>query len=202
MAHSDLTKRQSETLDQIRRWLAEKNYAPSYRDLMKIMGIKSPATAFNHVQALRQKGYITVRDKEIRSLELTEKSNWFVRAIELPLVGAIAAGSPIEAIENKETISVPLELLPNLNCFVLQVRGESMIEDGIMDGDYVIVERNFYPTNGDVVVALLHNENATLKRYYREKTRIRLQPANKKMKPIYTKNPVIQGIVRATMRRY
>jgi repressor LexA len=202
MAYSDLTKRQSETLDLIREWLAERNYSPSYRDIMKIMGIKSPATAFSHVQSLRRKGYVKIREGHIRSIELTEKSNWFVKAIELPLVGAIAAGSPIEAIENKETISVPLELLPNLNCFVLQVRGESMIEDGILDGDYVIVERNFYPNNGDVVVALLHNENATLKRYYREKNRIRLQPANQDMKPIYTKNPVIQGIVRGVLRRY
>lgn len=202
MAYSDLTKRQAETLDQIRMWLAEKNYAPSYRDIMRLMGIKSPATAFNHVQALRAKGYVKLRDGQTRSVELTEKSNWFVRAIELPLVGAIAAGAPIEAIENKEAISVPLELLPNLNCFVLQVRGDSMIDDGILDGDYVIVERNFYPNNGDVVVALLSNEYATLKRYYREKTRIRLQPANKNMKPIYTKNPVIQGIVRAVLRRY
>lgn len=202
MAHSDLTRRQSETLDRIRAWMSERNYSPSYRDIMKIMEIKSPATAYAHVQSLRRKGYIKLRDKQIRSIELTEKSNFFVRAIELPLVGSIAAGTPIEAIENKESISVPLELLPNLNCFVLQVRGESMIEDGILDGDYVIVERNFYPNNGDVVVALLHNENATLKRYYREKTRIRLQPANKTMKPIYTKNPVIQGIVRGVLRRY
>lgn len=202
MVHSDLSKKQSDTLDAIRMFLAHHNYAPSYRDVMKAMGIKSPATAFAHVQALREKGYLTLRGKETRSLELTEKANMFVRGVELPLVGAIAAGQPIEAIENKESITVPLELLPNLNCYVLQVRGESMIEDGILDNDYVIVERNFYPQNGDVVVALLNNENATLKRYYREKTRIRLQPANKKMQPIYTKNPVIQGIVRAVLRRY
>jgi repressor LexA len=125
-----------------------------------------------------------------------------LKAVELPLVGTIAAGQPIEAIEHKEALSVPLELLPHLNCYVLQVRGESMEDDGILDGDYVIVERNFYPKNGDVVVALLNNEAATLKRYHREKSRIRLQPANKTMKPIYAKNPVIQGIVRAVLRRY
>lgn len=202
MAYSDLTKRQSETLDKIRGWLSEFNYAPSYRDLMKLMNIKSPATTFSHVQSLRRKGYVRVRDGQGRSIELTPKANWFVKAVELPLLGAIAAGAPIEAIANKEAISVPLELLPNLNCFVLQVRGDSMIEDGILDGDYVIVERNFYPNNGDVVVALLNNDYATLKRYYREKTRIRLQPANKKMRPLYSKNPVIQGIVRGVLRRY
>jgi len=202
MAHSDLTKRQSDTLDFIRQFLADHNYAPSYRDIMRGTRISSPATAYTHVQSLRDKGYLKLTDGQMRSVELTEKSNMFTRGIELPLVGAIAAGEPIEAIENKETISVPIELLPNLNCYVLQVKGESMIDDGILEGDYVIVERNFYPENGDVVVALLDNENATLKRYYREKTRIRLQPANKKMKPIYTRNPVIQGIVRGVLRRY
>lgn len=202
MAYSDLSKRQAETLEAIRNWLADKNYPPSYRDIMTAIGIKSPATAFNHVQALRAKGYVTIKDRQVRSLELTEKSNWFMKAVELPLLGTIAAGQPIEAIENKERISVPIELLPHLNCYVLQVRGDSMIDDGIMDGDYVIVERNFYPRNGDVVVALLNNECATLKRYHREKSRIRLQPANRTMKPIYAKNPVIQGIVRAVLRRY
>ena len=202
MAHSDLTKKQSEALECIRSFLAKHNYAPSYRDIMTAMGIKSPATAYTHVQALREKGYITLRNGEMRSVELTDKSDTFTKGIELPLIGTIAAGSPIEAIENAESITVPMELLPNLNCFVLQVRGESMIDNGILDGDYVIVERNFYPNNGDVVVALLSNDSATLKKYYREKTRIRLQPANKKMKPIYTRNPVIQGIVRAVLRRY
>lgn len=199
---ADLTKKQSETLQCIREFLAKNNYAPSYRDIMRLMGIKSPATAYTHVQALKEKGYISISDGKMRSVELTEKSNFFKRGVELPLVGLIAAGQPIEAIENRDSITVPLELLPNLNCYVLQVAGESMIEEGIMDGDYVVVERNFYPSNGDVVVALLNNENATLKKYYREKNRIRLQPANKKMKPIYTKNPVVQGIVRGVLRRY
>lgn len=200
--HTDLTKKQSEALRQIREFLLKNNYAPSYRDIMKAMGIKSPATAYAHVQQLKEKGYLKLRNGEMRSVELTEKANIFTKGIELPLVGTIAAGHPIEAIEDRGSITVPLELLPNLNCYVLQVKGESMIEAGILDGDYVIVERNFYPQNGDVVVALLDNENATLKKYYREKTRIRLQPANKKMRPIYTRNPVIQGIVRAVLRRY
>lgn len=202
MTYSDLSKKQSQTLDAIREFLAQHNYAPSYRDIMRSMGIKSPATAYTHVQQLKEKGYIRLRSGELRSVELTEKSNIFTKGIELPLVGTIAAGIPIEAVEGKDSIAVPLELLPNLNCYALQVSGESMIEDGILDGDYVIVERNFYPENGDVVVALVDNENATLKRYFREKTRIRLQPANKKMKPIYSKNPVIQGIVRSVLRKY
>lgn len=202
MAYSDLTKRQAITLEFIRNFLAQHNYAPSYRDIMRGTKINSPATAYMHVQGLRDKGYLKIQDGQMRSVELTEKSNIFTKGVELPLIGSIAAGEPIEAITNNESISVPIELLPNLNCYVLQVKGESMIDDGILDSDYVIVERNFYPENGDVVVALLDNENATLKRYYREKTRIRLQPANKKMRPIYTRNPVIQGIVRGVLRRY
>ncbi len=199
---NDLTKKQSEALEVIREFLAKHNYAPSYRDVMRDMGIKSPATAYNHVQALRHKGYISLRAGQMRSVELTDKARLFAKSVELPLVGVIAAGQPIEAIAEKEALAVPMELLPHLNCYALKVKGDSMIEDGILDGDYVVVERNFYPQNGDVVVALLDNENATLKRYYREKTRIRLQPANKKMKPLYSKNPVIQGIVRAVMRQY
>jgi len=199
---SDLTKKQSEALEVIRQFLADHNYSPSYRDVMRDMGIKSPATAYNHVQALKEKGYISLRDGQMRSIELTEKANPFSKSVDLPLVGVIAAGKPIEAIAEKEELSVPLELLPHLNCYALKVEGDSMKDDGILDGDYVVVERNFYPQNGDVVVALMQNEAATLKRYYREKNRIRLQPANKRMKPIFTINPVIQGIVRAVMRQY
>lgn len=202
MKHGNLTRRQSDTLEFIRDFLAKHNYAPSYRDIMEGTGIKSPATAYTHVMALKDKGYLTIREKQMRSVELTEKADMFTRGIELPLVGVIAAGEPIEAIEQQESVSVPIELLPNLNCYVLQVRGESMIDDGIRDGDFVVVERSFYPENGDTVVALLDNENATLKKYYREKNRVRLQPANKKMKPIYSRNPMIQGIVRAVLRRY
>lgn len=202
MSYSDLTKRQSITLDFIQEFLAGHNYAPSYRDIMRGTHINSPATAYSHVQALKDKGYLKLMGGQMRSVELTEKSNIFTKGVELPLIGSIAAGEPIEAIQDRDTISVPIELLPNLNCYVLQVKGDSMIDDGILDGDYVIVERNFYPENGDTVVALVDNDNATLKRYYREKTRIRLQPANKKMRPLYARNPVIQGIVRGVLRRY
>ncbi len=124
------------------------------------------------------------------------------KAIELPLVGIITAGEPIEAIEEHETVVVPESLVPSSNCFVLKVRGTSMIEEGILDGDYVIVERNFYPLNGQIVVALLDNAFATLKKYYREKNRIRLQPANASMAPIFVTNPAIQGVVKAVLRKF
>jgi repressor LexA len=202
MSEDPLTKKQGEALNAIRAFMLKHNYAPSYREVMRAMGIKSPATAFNHVRALHDKGYLTLKRGRIRSATLTEKAGAFTRGIELPLAGIIAAGEPIEALQEDQRINVPIELLPNLNCYVLQVRGDSMKDDGILNGDYVIVERNFYPRNGDVVVALLNNDSATLKRYYREKGRVRLQPANAHMRPIYAKNPVIQGIVRGVMRRY
>ena len=124
------------------------------------------------------------------------------KAIELPLAGLITAGQPIEAVMQNETMAVPADLVTDESSFVLKVKGESMIEEGIFDGDYVIVERNHFPKNGDVVVALLNNAYATLKKFYREATRIRLQPANSTMKPIYCKDVVIQGVVRAIIRKF
>lgn len=197
-----LTKKQAEVLHFVKDYLATHEYAPSYREIAEGLGLSSPATVFEHIKALNSKGFLKIDEGEARSVELTPKTGWFTKAIELPLIGLIAAGQPIEAIQQNERIAIPLELLPNLNCYVLQVKGESMIEDGIYDGDFVVVERNFYPKNGDVVVALLENEYATLKRYYREPNRIRLQPANRTMKPFYVKNPVIQGIVKAVLRKY
>lgn len=197
-----ITKKQSVVLEYIKKYMTEHDYAPSYREIGKALNLTSPATIYEHIKSLRKKGYITIEPGAGRSVELTQKLGWFTKAVDLPLIGLIAAGKPIEAIQQNERIAVPMELLPNLNCYVLQVKGESMIEDGINDGDYVVVERNFYPKNGDVVVALLDNEYATLKRYYRESNRIRLQPANKKMKPFFVQNPVIQGVVKAVLRKY
>ena len=124
-------------------------------------------------------------------------------AIDLPLVGLITAGEPIEAVEQKETMAIPSDFVPDAeNSYILRVRGQSMIDEGIWDGDYVVVERNHSPKNGEVVVALLNNAYATLKKFYREKDRIRLQPANPQMKPIYAKDPLIQGVVRAIIRKF
>lgn len=197
-----LTKKQAEVVRFVREYVAAHEYAPSYREIAAGLGLSSPATIHQHLQALKDKGYLDLEERAARSLELSRKVSMLAKAVLLPLAGRIAAGEPLEAIEEREEIAIPVELLPNLNCFCLQVRGDSMVEDGIMDGDYVVVERNFYPKNGDVVVALLENTSATLKRYYREKDRIRLQPANRRLKPLYTKNPAIQGIVRAVLRRY
>lgn len=196
-----LTKKQKEILDFISQFIQTNDYAPSYREIADYFGLSSTATVHEHVKALEDKGLISTSHNAARSLELTTIQR-FGQSIELPLVGLITAGEPIEAVENKETLAVPRDFVHDENSYVLKVKGESMIEEGILDGDYVIVERNFYPQNGDVVVALLDNTYATLKKYYREKDRIRLQPANHTMKPIYAKNPAIQGIVRAVLRKF
>ena len=194
-------------LDFITEFIASNGYAPSYQEIADRLGLKSRATIHQHVRTLEDKGYIKAKENHARALELVDSPfapefGHNMSAIELPLVGLITAGEPIEAVEEKESISVPANIVKDENSFVLKVKGESMIDEGILDGDYVIVERNFYPTNGDVVVALLDNAYATLKKYYRERSRIRLQPANKKMKPIYAKNPVIQGVVKGIFRTY
>ena len=196
----NLTKKQTQILDFITQFIQTKSYAPSYREIADHFGLSSTATVHEHVKALEDKGLITSSHNVARSLEVANYR--FGKSIELPLAGLITAGEPIEAIQTNETIAVPQAMIKDTNSFVLKVKGESMIEEGILDGDYVIVERNFYPKNGDVVVALLDNTYATLKKYYREKNRIRLQPANKTMKPIYDKNPAIQGIVKAIMRTF
>ena len=197
----NLTKKQKQILDFITQFIQTNEYAPSYREIAEYFGLSSTATIHEHVKALEDKGVISSSHNNARSLEVVNKHR-FGKSIELPLAGLITAGVPIEAIETNETIAVPQNMIKDENSFVLKVKGESMIEDGILDGDYVIVERNFYPHNGDVVVALLDNTYATLKKYYREKDRIRLQPANKTMKPIFAKNPAIQGVVRGIMRTF
>ncbi|MFA6466387.1 MAG: transcriptional repressor LexA [Patescibacteria group bacterium] len=197
----NLTKKQKQILDFITQFIQSYEYAPSYREIAEHFGLSSTATIHEHVKALEDKGVISSSHNAARSLEIISQHR-FGRSIELPLAGLITAGEPIEAIETHETIAVPQNMIRDENSFVLKVKGESMIEDGILDGDYVIVERNFYPRNGDVVVALLDNTYATLKKYYREKDRIRLQPANKNMKPIYSKNPAIQGVVKGIMRTF
>jgi repressor LexA len=199
-----LTKKQRHLLNFIEDFIRMNGYAPSYEEMAEHFGLRSKATVYEHIQALEDKGYLRVRQGRARSLEVVSMDNIPVTpAIELPLVGLITAGEPIEAIQQPETISVPRELVRSTdNAFVLRVQGDSMVGEGILDGDYVIAERNFYPQNGDVVVALLRNEYATLKKYFRERDRIRLQPANPKYRPIYARNPQIQGIVRAILRKF
>lgn len=199
-----LTKKQSEILSHIREHIAEHGYAPSYREIASHFGLSSPATVHQHVQSLVDKGMLQMdEDGGPRAIELTDAVPLSLFAVELPLVGTITAGVPIEAVEDRETMAIPANfVLDGANSYVLKVKGRSMIEDGIFDGDYVVIERNPSPKNGDVVVALLDNAYATLKRFYRETNRIRLQPANSTMDPIYVKDCIIQGVVRAVIRKF
>lgn len=198
-----LTKRQRQILDYVSDFSLEHGYAPSIREIGENFNLSSPATVHVHIKNLKDKGFLKANFNEARSIELIPNENFFAQAIELPLAGLITAGEPIEAIEDKETIAVPSDFVyDRSNSYVLKVKGESMIEEGILDGDFVIVERNPSPSNGDVVVALLNNAFATLKKFYREANRIRLQPANSSMKPIYAKDPLIQGVVKGVIRKF
>lgn len=199
-----LTPKQKEVLDFIVNFIHEHHYAPSYREIAAGLRLASPSTVHVHIQSLRTRGYLRGgASAGTRELEPTDKAVRWGRAVILPLKGLITAGQPIEAVEEQETMAVPVDLVPDsANSYVLRVRGESMVDEGILDGDYVVVERNPSPKNGDVVVALLDNAYATLKKFYREKDRIRLQPANKTMKPIYCYDPLIQGVVRAVIRSF
>jgi repressor LexA len=199
----NLTKRQRQVLDFITEFTRSKGYAPSYREIGENFNLSSPATVHAHIQALKQKGLLKNSFNEARSIEIINTNVNWLASLELPLVGLITAGEPIEAIEEKEAISVPADFVnDSANSYVLRVKGESMIEDGILDGDFVIVERNPSPKDGDIVVALLNNAYATLKKFYREQKRIRLQPANSNMKPIYSADPLIQGVVRGVIRKF
>lgn len=198
-----LTKKQADILAYIRQHVEDKGYAPSYREIADHFNLSSPATIHQYVKTLTEKGYLNSEDGSARSLEVLKPEKTFPFAIELPLVGLITAGLPIEAVEERETMAVPTQfVVDGANSYVLRVKGQSMIEDGILNGDYVVVERNPSPKNGEVVVALLDNAYATLKRFYREANRIRLQPANHTMDPIYVKDVVIQGVVRAVIRKF
>jgi len=195
-----LTKKQSAVLEFVTSYIQENGYAPSYREVGEHLGVSSTATVHEHIKNLEQKGYL-IGDGAARSLDVAEEVKRSAEAFALPLKGLITAGEPIEAVEQGEQIDVPKNLVgqPD-NTYVLQVKGESMIEDGILSGDFVVVEEKPSPSNGEIVVALLENEYATLKRFYREKDRIRLQPANSAMKPIYAKDVAVQGVVRAVIR--
>jgi len=194
-----LTKRQTEILGFIKRFIGDNDYAPSYREIAKSLSLSSVATVAEYISVLTQKGYLTKDASCARSLQLTPR--WDERVFEVPLMGTIAAGRPIEAIRTSETIEIPRDMM-GPNVFALKVSGDSMIDDGIMDGDFVIIEKTNHPKNGDIVVALIENDNVTLKRFFREKTRIRLQPANRSYKPIYTKKALVQGKLKGVIRKF
>jgi len=200
-----LTKRQREMLDFIEGFVRFRGYSPSFEEIAKSFGYRSLATVHEHLSNLQAKGYIRKNYNESRSIELVD-GELRVAAVELPLHGNVAAGMPIEAIEEHETIAVPEDMISgSLNeHYVLRVRGSSMIEEQIRDGDYVIVQSRDTAHNGEMVIALVDGEDATIKKFYREDTKIRLQPANSALDPMYfdPSRIMIQGVVIGVIRRY
>ena len=205
---SALTKKQRKTLDFIITFIEQKGYSPSYREIANGLKLSSVATVAQHVDTLVEKGFLEKGSNSARSLIPVEDVQASISepGIGLPILGLIAAGSPIETITgHQETLEVPAFMVGSKNSYVLQVKGQSMIDDGIHDGDYVVVQEKEVPSNGDTVVALVNNGEATLKKYYKEANRIRLQPANSTMEPIYVEpgTPIkIQGVLIGLIRKY
>lgn len=192
-----ITKRQKEALEFIRFYQQKNGYAPSLEEIKKHLGLSSVSTAHHHVKALRDMGYLGKEENQPRAINIYRSE----QMIQVPLLGMIAAGQPIEAVEQKEIVAVPRSALPRSleDIYALRVMGDSMIDEKINDGDIVLVRHQSTADNGEKVVALIDNYEATLKTYFEEGDHIRLQPANKKMKPIIIQDDgtdfAIQGIV-------
>lgn len=206
-----LTRRQKELMDFVSTFIERHGYSPSYEEIASGLGLASLATVHKHIQALEAKQYLRRSYNHSRSLEVgdryfSEERNRRPQPVDatIPLLGRIAAGSPVEAIPTPETLHFS-DFVGNDNAFALAVRGESMIEDHICDGDFVLVEKADSVKNGEIIVALVDGTEATLKRYYLEADgRVRLQPANSSMSPIFVDPAAlqVQGRVLAVMRKY
>lgn len=198
-----LTKRQREILDYLSDFIQQHGYAPSLEEIGRRFGLSSLATVHKHLTNLQEKGFIKRAWNRSRSVEMVP-ARAGGRTVELPLLGFVAAGAPIEAVTGSETISVPEDLVSRRDTYVLRVRGSSMIDEQIRDGDFVIVEDRKQASDGEMVIALLGGSDVTLKKLYRENGRIRLQPANPAMQPIIVEadHVQIQGVVVGVMRKY
>ena len=198
-----LTKRQREILDYLNEFIEQHGYAPSLEEIGRRFNLSSLATVHKHLTNLQEKGFIRRAWNRSRSVELVP-TRVGGRAIELPLLGFVAAGHPIEAVAGSETIAVPETLAGKKDSYVLRVKGDSMIDEQIRDGDFVIVEDRKAADNGEMVIALVGGADVTLKKFYRESGRIRLQPANPSMQPMmFDPDQVqVQGVVVGVMRKY
>ena len=212
MARGKLGKRQLAIYDFIKSYSDEHGYPPSVREIGAAVGLASPSTVHMHLKALEGQGLIKRDSKKPRTIEVMGKSEEGDEplatvsqdvdhdVIRLPLVGRVAAGVPILAEQNiEDTLSLPTSIVGDASSFILRVRGESMINAGIFDGDYIVVKEQHEAHDGEIVVALI-DDSATVKTFYRERDRIRLQPENDSMEPIYVDNPVILGRVTALIR--
>lgn len=198
MKVNNLTPRQKSVLDFITKFLIDKGYAPSLHETARHFKLNSVSTAHQFVEVLTQKGYLEKEENKSRSITLKE-TNY----LEIPLLGYVAAGEPIEAISNPEPIKVPKSMLTKSGLhYALKVKGDSMIDEGINGGDVVVVRRQETAENGQKVIALINGNEATLKKIYREENGFRLQPANSSMKPIFTKSLTIQGKVAGILPNY
>lgn len=198
-------RRQQQILDFIKQHIQSTGSAPTLKQIAQAIGVSSLATVHEHLQTLEDKGLIKRKQGKVRSIDLTKEDTSFsAEGILVPILGFIAAGAPIEPYTDPNaTMTIPSPFVSGTKrVYVLQVRGESMIEEQIRDGDYVVIEQGESANNGEIVVALLDNGMATLKRYFKESTRIRLEPANAKMSPIFVKNVRIQGKVVGLIRKY
>src|SRR3982750_1061253 len=200
-----LTKRQREILNYLTAYTDQNGYAPSFEEIAEQFSYNSLATVHEHLSNLERKGYIKRSYNESRAIEILP-SEIFQRAVDLPLLGSVAAGYPIEAMTANESVAVPDDFVRRTgNHYVLRVRGNSMIDEQIRDGDFVVVNERRSADNGEMVIAMLNGSSATVKKFYRERDgRIRLQPANETMAPMYVhENDItIQGIVVGVLRRY
>jgi repressor LexA len=206
-----LTKRQKDFLNFLSDFLDKRGYSPSYEEIAEGMSLASLATVHKHILALESKQYLKRGFNQSRSLEIAPKyyaeqrqHHSSVPSMEIPLLGRIAAGYPVEQMTGHDTVNFS-DFTGDPNTYALQVRGESMVEDHICDGDFVLVERTETARDGDIVVALVNGSESTLKRFYREPgDRVRLQPANSTMQPIYVPgvNVAVQGKVLAVLRKY
>lgn len=200
-----LTRRQKEILDHIEAFLEQRGYPPSFEEIARHFGYSSLATVHEHLNNLARKGYIRKAYNESRSIELVP-SEPAAAGLEIPLLGRVAAGMPIEAVEDRETVQVPPDMLRRKgDNFVLKVEGDSMIEEQIRDGDFIVVNARPTAEEGEMVVALVDGESATVKKLYREADgRVRLQPANEAMDPIMVEADrlQVQGVVVGVIRKY
>jgi len=200
-----LYRRQKQILDYIRQYIEKYASSPTLQEIAEAIDVSSLATVHEHLQALERKKVIRRHKGTIRGIEILDKKlAKILQGVELPILGFIAAGKPIEPYTDPNaTLRVsPFLLSGKKRSYVLQVRGDSMVDEGILDGDYVVVEEKEEANDGEIVIALLENGLVTLKKFFKEQTRVRLEPANASMSPIYAKNVQIQGKVVGIIRKY
>ncbi len=198
-----LTRRQCEVLDVIREFIGRQGYSPSLEEIGAELGLSSVATVHKHVTLLVEKGYVRRTWNQNRSIEMTEPES--AGSVNLPLYGTIAAGQPLEAVPTDERICVPADMVHECSkSYVLRVQGDSMIDEQIRDGDFVIIEEREAPGHGETVVALIDGTEATLKRFYRDGPTVRLEPANSEMQPMNfpAERVRIQGVALVVIRKY